>query len=65
MDKDGNEMITLTEAANYAGVPLRTVRHAAQKGYLRTHQFGKVRLTTRPDVDAWTQSDKKRRGRTP
>ena len=63
MDKDGNEMITLTEAAAYARVPLRTVQQAARKGYLKTHQFGKVRLTTRPDVDAWRTSAKKRKGR--
>ncbi len=58
-------MITLREAAEKTGIPLRTVHHAAKVGYLATKQYGAMRLTTMANVNAWIASDKKRRGRTP
>ncbi len=63
--KDGGEMITLQQAAEYAGVPYRTVHYAAQKEYLDCHRYGHLRLTTRQAVDRWLASPKKRRSRTP
>lgn len=62
MDKEG-ELITLAQAAEYAGVPLRTVYYAAEKEHLDCHRYGRIRLTTRPAVDRWLASKKKRRGR--
>ena len=53
MPTKDDQMITLREAATYAGKPYRTVAWAARKGYLPSKQFGKVRLTTRADVDYW------------
>ena len=65
MDQEGDKLITLHEAAEYAGVPYETVHYAAQKAYLDCHQYGRLRLTTKPAVDRWLASKKKRRGRTP
>lgn len=58
------EMITLAQAAEYAGVPKRTIQYAAHKGYLWTHQPApNYWLTTREEVDRWLRSENKRAGR--
>lgn len=59
-----DEMLTMEQAAAYANVKLRTVYHAAQKGYLETLPFpSRIRLTTREMVDRWLRSGYKRAGR--
>lgn len=64
MGTEGAQLITFGEAAQYAGVPLRTVQHAARKGHLETVAFStRHRLTTREMVDRWLKSRYKRTGR--
>ena len=46
-----DDMLTLEQAAEYAGVKLRTVQWAAQKGYLDTLPIpSRFKLTTREKV---------------
>lgn len=63
--KDADEMITMAQAAVYAGVPRRTVNEAAKRGHLKAKRVGYQWVTTRRDVDAWKQSPLKRASRTP
>lgn len=59
MDKE--ELMTLAQAAEYAGVPRRTLAYAAKQGYLRARRLGpRTWVTTRSAVDEWLHSDKKR-----
>lgn len=54
---DQEDLMTLAQAAKYAGVPKRTLLAAAKKGKLkaerRTTFTGEIWLTTRKAVDAW------------
>lgn len=59
-----DDMLTLEQAAEYAGVKLRTVQWAAQKGYLDTLPIpSRFKLTTREAVDRWMRSERKRASR--
>ncbi len=62
--KEDTNVLTMEQAAEYAGVKVRTVYHAAKMGYLETLPIpARIRLTTREMVDRWMRSPRKRASR--
>jgi len=62
--KVSTDVLTMEQAAEYAGVKVRTVYNAAKMGYLETLPIpARIRLTTREMVDRWMHSEYKRANR--
>lgn len=47
------DLLTIAEAARYAGVSDRALRYAARKGLLKARRIGSVWITTKAAVDHW------------
>jgi excisionase family DNA binding protein len=50
------ELISLQDAAEYAGLAKRSLHNYAQQGRLKAKKIGRMWVTTRAAVDAYLQS---------
>jgi excisionase family DNA binding protein len=61
--KKGEEMLTLTEAAELIGLDSSGLRRAILAGKLPATKFGKTWIVSREDVERWNAEQRKPVGR--